>query len=237
MITINDLPSEILDEIFLQVGRRSHEELNNIRRVSRTWDERIKIKLRAVNPSEEWGRIIGSRIKKRFTLPSQPEIARAASMAHLGHLGTLRNMFLYDVDLSSIPAGHLSSLASCVTGRVSIINDVSGLSPLLSSLQCERLCISSKQTLNTEETEAMVRAMERGVERVTLGYLGGGITTMDIRAFTSYNGAGKCSRVDCRGDKAGRYKKDLVTWAQRNNWNVTVDSLLVIVCKRYPEIL
>ena len=59
MITINDLPSEILDEIFLQVGRRSHEELNNIRRVSRTWDERIKIKLRAVNPSEEWGRIIG----------------------------------------------------------------------------------------------------------------------------------------------------------------------------------
>ena len=86
MITINDLPSEILDEIFLQVGRRSHEELNNIRRVSRTWDERIKIKLRAVNPSEEWGRIIGSRIKKRFTSPSQPEIARAASMAHLGHL-------------------------------------------------------------------------------------------------------------------------------------------------------
>ena len=120
MITINNLPSEILDAIFLQVGRRSHEELNNIRRVSRTWDERIKIKLRAVNPSEEWGRIIGSRIKRRFTSASQAEIARAASMAHLGHLGTMKNMFLYDVDLSSIPAGHLSSLASCVTGRVHI---------------------------------------------------------------------------------------------------------------------
>ena len=85
---MNDLPSEVLDEIFLQVGRRSHEELNNIRRVSRTWDERIKLKLRAVNPSEEWGRIIGSRIKRRFTsLPSQAQIARAASVAHLGHLG------------------------------------------------------------------------------------------------------------------------------------------------------
>ena len=231
MITINDLPSEILDEIFLQVGRRSHEELNNIRRVSRTWDERIKIKLRAVNPSEEWGRIIGSRIKKRFTLPSQPEIARAASMAHLGHLGTLRNMCLCNVDLSSIPAGHLSSLASCVTGGVHVRNvSVSGLSPLLSSLQCERLCIS-RQALNTEETEAMVRAMERGVERVTLGLTWARGSIMDIRAFTSYNGAGKCSRVDCHVDKAGRYKKDLMTWAQRNNWNVTVDSynLLVIV--------
>ena len=183
MITINDLPSEILDEIFLQVGRRSHEELNNIRRVSRTWDERIKIKLRAVNPSEEWGRIIGSRIKKRFTSPSQAEIARAASVAHLGHLGTLRNMFLYDVDLSSIPAGHLSSLASCVTSHVSIRN-VSGLSPLVSSLQCEWLCIS-KQTLNTEETEAMVRAMERGVERVTLGYLGGNITILDNSSYVA----------------------------------------------------
>ena len=198
-----------MDEIFLQIGRRSHEELNNIRRVSRTWDERIKIKLRTVNPSEEWGRIIGSRIKKRFTSPSQAEIARAASMAHLGHLGTMKNMYLYDVDLSSIPAGHLSSLASCVTRRVVCIGNVSGLSPLVSSLQCERLWI--KQALNTEETEAMVRAMEGGVQRVDLGYLGGGITTLDIGAFTSYNGAGKCSRVDCLGDTAAIYKKDLMT--------------------------
>ena len=137
---------------------------------------------------------------------------------------------MYDVDLSSIPADHLSSLASCVTGRVHIRN-VSGLSPLVSSLQCERLCIS-RLALNTEETEAMVRAMEGGVERVTLGYLGGGITTLDIRAFTSYNGAGKCSRVDCHGDKVGRYKKDLVTWTQRrSNWYLTVNSYnsLVIV--------
>ena len=229
---MNDLPSEVLDEIFLQVGRRSHKELNNIRQVSRTWDERIKLKLRAVNPSEEWGRIIGSRIKRRFTSASQAEIARAASMAHLGHLGTMKNMFLYDVDLSSIPAGHLSSLASCVT-RLICIGNVSGLSPLVSSLQCEWLRIS-RQALNTEETEAMVRAMEGGVERVDLGYLGDGITTLDIRAFTRYNGAGKCNKVVCHGDKAdlGRYKKDLVTWTQRrSNWYLTVNSYnsLVIV--------
>ena len=155
----------------------------------------------------------------------------ATSLAHYGLLGSVENMILRNLNLRGTPTKHMASLVSCVTHSLNIdkVHNCDLVS-ILTSLECEKLSINS-QSLGTEETEAMVRAMEGGVERVDLGYLGDGITTLDIRAFTSYNGAGKCSRVDCHGDKAGRYKKDLMTWAQRNNWNVTVDSynLLVIV--------
>ena len=49
------------------------------------------------------------------TPPLLPEIMAAASLAHHGLLGSVECMWLNCVDLASVPAEHLASLASCVT--------------------------------------------------------------------------------------------------------------------------
>ena len=189
-LIMTDWPDVVMDEIFLKVGQASHEELNNMRQVCKAWNERIKIKLRAKNPSLEWGRIIASRIKMNFghMKPfSVAEVTRVARLAHHGFLGPLDELSLDDVNLSSVPADHLASLASCVTVNVNIRN-VSGcdLSTILDSLHCKRLSIS-RQSLSSEETQALVRAMEAGVENTVLGSRD---VTLDIEALAGYSGQG-----------------------------------------------
>ena len=72
--------------------------------------------------------------------PSLPEIACAASLAHHGLLGSISEVWLKDVNLTSVPAQHLASLASYVTKCVTIEN-VSGcdLVTILDSLNCQVL--------------------------------------------------------------------------------------------------
>ena len=213
-----NLPSVVMDEIFLKVGQESHEELNNMRQVCKAWNERIKIKLQAKNPSPEWGHIIASRIKNWEPLLSVAEITCAARLSDHGFLGTLDDLSLWNMNLSSVPVVHLASLASCVTGRVEIFN-VSGcdLSPILDSLQCKDLSIA-EQSLSTEETQALVRAMETGVENVMLGTHD---VTLDIEALAKYSGHGRCRALYCMDDNAARYKEDLRIWNQSINWEVT----------------
>ena len=87
-------------------------------------------------------------------------------------LGPVNFVSLRDVDLASVPAEHLASLASCVINDL-IINNVSNcdLVSILDSVKCKGLKIN-RQTLSSEETQALVRAMESRVEVVVLG-LGG----------------------------------------------------------------
>ena len=101
--------------------------------------------------------------------PKLSEVACAASLAHHGYLGPVKGLSLWNVYLSSVPVDQLASLVSCVTGGVYIAY-VGGcdLSPILDSLQCKTLEIDS-QSLNTEETKALVRAKERGVEVLRVG--------------------------------------------------------------------
>ena len=81
----------------------------------------------------------------------------------------MNGLSLWNLELSSIQVDHLASLASCVTGGVYIAY-VSGcdLSPILDSLKCKTLEISS-QRLNTQETQALLRAMDKGVEVLRVG--------------------------------------------------------------------
>ena len=102
-----------------------------------------------------------------------PEIICAASLAHHGLLGSvdwirLGNVDLRDVDPTSVPAEHLTSLVSCVTGWVSIMK-VSGcdLVTILDNVKSRVLNIPN-QSLGSEETQALVQAMESGVEEVGL---------------------------------------------------------------------
>ena len=107
-------------------------------------------------------------------------------------------------DLVSIPSEHLASLVSCVKLWVEIEDVRNGdIISTLARLKCERLRISS-QRLNSEETRALVRAMESGVETVSLGY--DGEVSLDITALTQYSGQGKCRSLTFYHNSRNRYR-------------------------------
>merc|ERR1712083_797317 len=81
-------------------------------------------------------------LRKRGSSPiTIPEISAAASLAHHGLLGSVFELWLRDVDLTSIPAEHLASLASCVTQFFFIIN-VSNIISILDNVKCQCLIIT-----------------------------------------------------------------------------------------------
>ena len=143
-----------------------------------------------------------------------PVITCAASLAHHRLLGSMQEMILCNVDLTSVPAEHLASLVSCVTRYVDIKNvSGCGLVTILESVKSEILVIRY-QRLGSEETQALVRAMESGVEKVGLDYS----LTLEIRDLMEYSGQGKCRFVECVGDTKDRYREQLRTWATSSNW-------------------
>ena len=162
---------------------------------------------------------LAQRVKKKISsFPTLPVITCAASLAHHRLLGSVEEMRLCDVDLTSVPAEHLASLVSGVTGTVTIYR-VSGcnLVTILDSVRSRVMSICT-QRLGSEETQALVRAMESGVEIVKLDYT----VKLDIRILMEYSGQGKCRKMEyyciCTKD---RYRRKLRTWATNRNWKVT----------------
>ena len=151
------------------------------------------------------------------------KLMRGASLVHHGLLISVDTVWLYNVDLSPVPAQHLASLASFVRRDLNIVN-VTGcdLVSLVSCLKCQKLDIKS-QRLGREETQALVQAMESGVEKVVL--LLDDEVTLDMEALAEYSGQGVCRMVGL-GDTATRYRGELVTWARSRNWRV----------KEYPNL-
>ena len=95
-------------------------------------------------------------------------ITCAASLAHHRLLGSVQIMRLWSVDLNSVPAEHLASLTSCVMGCDHIRNiSGCGLGTILDSVKSKELTINNR--LGSEENQALVRAMESGVEEVHTG--------------------------------------------------------------------
>ena len=160
---------------------------------------------------------LAERISKKWepcsSHPSLPEITAAASLAHHGFLRSAKKLYLRDVDLASVPAEHLASLASCMTDYV-VISNVSNtdLTTILDSSKSEVLRIN-KQSLSTEETQALVRAMAN-VERVFLG----DDVTIDISTLVTYSGRGKCKMVEF--NTVVKYREEVRRWVQRISWRV-----------------
>ena len=86
------------------------------------------------------------------------------------------------------------------------------------------MCIS-KQSLGSEETRALVRAMESRVEVVRLEK---NIDHLDITALTLCEGKGRCRHVSFRKSTLDRYRKELRSWAWRINWPVTRDGKNIV---------
>ena len=162
--------------------------------------------------------------------PSAPEISTAASLAHQGLLDSVKDMYLKDEDLSSVPSEHLASLAACVTADVVIWNvSNTDLTSILDSSKCGGLYIRN-QSLSTKETLALVQAMEN-MEMVALGEYMEEVT-LDISTLVTYDGRGKCERVYFSKNTAGKYREEIRRWVQRISWRVTKDDSNAYVIAR-----
>ena len=215
-----NFPNHVFDEVIMtMMGGDILQNVHKCRQVCQSWN----VMMSQMTKYEKGNiRIQAESLAAQImdNLPD-PEITTAASLAHHRLLSSVQSMRLSDVDLSSVPAEHLASLASCVTWTVDIYN-VSNcdLVSILYSVKCEWLFISS-QSLSSEETRALVRAMESGVEVVRMGDWGE--MSLDIRALTQYSGQGKCGHVSCHYETANKYREEVRAWARRFNWTVLVD--------------
>ena len=242
-----NLPDLVFSDLMLMVGLESIHNIQKCRDVCHSWNVMIshitKQKKDVIKrEAESLAEMIRVKVKDP-NKPLLPEITTAASLAHHGVLGSVEWLNLWDVDLASVPAYHLASLAGCVTGHVEIENVRNcDLISILDSVKCQWLSIDS-QTLSTEETRALVRAMESRVEMVQLGMMPGWMQNivgarvqlesragdvqlqhhLDIMDLIQYSGQGKCREVWCCGITADRYREEVRSWAQRINWRVKVN--------------
>ena len=111
----------------MMVGLNSLEELHRSRTICQSWNVMISTMTKHKKHTiKRKAKFLAAQIRGRWKdadhTPLLPEIVTAASLAHHGMLGSVRLMVLQDVDLASVPAEHLASLASCVTECVAIVN-------------------------------------------------------------------------------------------------------------------
>ena len=225
-----NLPHFLFGEVMTMMGRESLQAIQKCRHVCYSWNVMISQMTKynkAIIVRE--GESLASQIREKWEAHAKaqhlPDISNAALLAHHGLLGSVKYMDLCDVDLASVPAEHLASLTSCVTRRVFIIN-VSNIVNILDNVKCKWLDISN-QTLSSEETRALVRAMQSRVMEVSLGFLGK--VSVDMTALTQYSGQGRCVGVryegsygEGSGETAARNLEQLRCWAQRINWTLKV---------------
>ena len=170
--------------------------------------------------------------------PSKEDIDTASFLADHGFIQSLEHLSLENVNIDSIyfELG-LFTLILCVHGSLALRNieddNDNGLWPyirtstlvhILKRSKIKDLSISS-QIMGSKSSEALVETMATSVSTVKLGKE----VTLDIKAFTEYCGMGKCSTVMFFQDTADRYEKDLMDWALRINWDVSLQNNCIIV--------
>ena len=244
--SLNDLQKcrKVCKSWNVMMSQMTKYEKDSIRRKAESLAKQIRKEWEVLEQRrDEWSdfEMIKEEWEEIGPYPCFPEIITTASLAHHGMLGSVDGSWLdlgcclvdlQKVDPASSPSEHehLASLVSCVTDTVSIV-DVSNcdLVKIMDSVKSENLFISD-QRLSSEETRALVRAMETRVESLELGDYEE--MSLDITALTQYSGQGKCRRVMCWYDTADRYKKEMRSWARRINWTVLFNLDEYIVIKR-----
>ena len=103
------------------------------------------------------GHVVATRIQADWSssryCTSAAEVRLAAALAATGHLTSVENMKLYNLELPS--SEDMPSLARVVRGGVKLSNVTGDLGPLLSSLTCRELMILNMY-LDQEATSSLV---------------------------------------------------------------------------------
>ena len=215
-----DLPDLIFSETMMLLALK---ELQKCRQVCKIWNVMIS-KMTKNKKNTIWSKAkslatqIGNKLVG-FYIADLTEMLTLASMAHHGIPISVRRIHIH-TELASAPIMHLASLASCVRGTI-LIQDVNcDLVPiLLDNTKC--WCLMINQTLGSEGTQALVRAMESNVESICLGPE----TNLDITVLNQYSGTGKCSKLDyLRFNGDDRFVEKMWSWARRMiNWDKGVE--------------
>ena len=171
-----------------------------------------------------------ARVRKMLELNTSSSLSLltcAGSLAFHGLLGQgYISLYLVDVNLSSVPAEYLAALARTLSWCG--VTKVRGndLISFLSHLDCYGLTIT--QSLSRDETQALVQAMESGVEKVRLKSV-----NFDVETLVTYSGEGFCGQVviDYNYDydpdynyeddyDPHRFREPLKDWAGLKDWAV-----------------
>ena len=217
------------DDIMAMVGLNDPEDLQRCRQVCQSWNSMIvqmaKYKKNTIKTRAD---ILASRNRLEVAyFNSLPKSNTVFTLVHQGLLDSVEDVQLVAVDLASVPTSHLVSLVSCVTESISIINITNcDIISILDSVRCPSLSFRFK-SLGSEETQALVRAMESHVERLSLGSWGE--VSLDMAALNQYRGQGKCSKVLCNFIVTIKYKEELKTWAQDIKWRVGVECEMLLM--------
>ena len=211
-----ELPDRIFGDILMMVGLNSLEELQKCRQFCQCWNtmtskmtKRKKVSIRRKAES------LAAQIREEseaYDFRALPDILSAAILAHHGILGSVENIVLKNIDLEAVPIKHMALLVSCVIDYVEIDNVKNcDLTPILDNTKCEYLDICN-QSLESEETQALVRAMDSHVKRIALE------VHLDMMVLTQYAGEGKCENVNLGKKTRKRYRKKMRRWVMKINW-------------------
>ena len=168
--------------------------------------------------------------------PSYGSYIVAGSLAYHGLLGSIENLRL----TADCPDRHeykfpeyLAALVGSVLDWVSFYevdayapgelftSGLDNLGPILANIKCRELRIMYVcARIGTESTEAVVRAMQSGVEKVELhGNPRTADDPIDIAALTKYDGEGTCEEIFCDEYILKAYREEIKNWSQRINWD------------------
>ena len=92
---------------------------------------------------------------------------------------------------------------------------------ILDRVKCDALFLRREERrLSSEETWALVRAMETRVEEVSLGNMEK--TLLDVTALIQYSGRGRCRRlyISEHSDDEEKYGEELKNWASDRQWTM-----------------
>ena len=168
-------------------------------------------------------------VKSKLTwLPCIERISTAASLANYGLLGAVQRLDLENLDLASVPKNQQISLVSCVSESLKISNVCNvDMVSILDHINCAELYIEN-QNLCIKETNKIVKAMETKIEKLVLGGCEGAVI-LDIMTLIKYSGRGRCGEVTSWYAATDKYKKKILKWAKRINWDIReIDEFLRI---------
>ena len=120
----HNLPCNIQFDLMIMVGLNSLHDLQKCRQVCHIWKKIIsQMPQRKKDTIRRLWETLTAQIREEWNVfdPYLPEILTASHLAHHGLLRDIKQVFLAEVDLASVPDEHLAALASCATESVAFL--------------------------------------------------------------------------------------------------------------------